>query len=297
MSDHHSKRRSVEFFSDGLKIRGEVHLPDGDGPHPIVVLGHGLGALKEWTMPDLVSSFAQVGIAGLWFDYRNFGDSEGLPREEVSHYGRLEDWQSAISFATSLPEIDPERIGVWGTSLGGRDVLAISSFDRRIKAVLAQTPVIKWFPALAARMAGYDDLDRFQEELADDRKNRSLGEEPRYLPFVKATGDDIKDSFVKQLTEAELRNYKGRLTLQTYQATTLVDITPFVELISPTPICFILADEDFLPGQREAYNMAKVPKSLVEIKGHHYSPYITLKRYTTEVAEKVFVKYLMTSNV
>jgi uncharacterized protein len=41
--------RAVEFLSDGIKLRGVVRLPNGDGPHPFVVLGHGLGGLKEWT--------------------------------------------------------------------------------------------------------------------------------------------------------------------------------------------------------------------------------------------------------
>ena len=96
-------------------------------------------------MPEVADAFAQVGIAGLCFDYQNFGDSEGLPREEVSHYGRLEDWQNDISYATGLEEIGSEHIGVWGTGLGGRDVPAVASIDRRVKAVLTQTPVMKWF--------------------------------------------------------------------------------------------------------------------------------------------------------
>lgn len=293
MSEQHSQKRAIEFLSDSLKIRGVLHLPDDNGPHPIVILGHGLGGLKEWTIPEVAEAFVNVRIAGMWFDYRNFGDSEGLPREEVSHYGRLEDWKSAIGYVSSLPEVDPDRIGLWGTSLGGRDVLAVASIDRRVKAVLAQTPLIKWLPAHAARMAGYgDDIELFYKELSADHESRVLGGEPRYLPFVKATGDDIKHEFVRQLTEKDLRNYKGRVTLQTYQVTTLTDVTPFVELIAPTPLRFILADEDFLPGQREAYHAAKEPKSLVNIKGHHFSPYMESKREAIIAAEEFFVQNL-----
>ena len=293
LMDQSDKQQSVHFLSDGLTVRGVLRLPGGRGPYPIVILGHGLGALKEWTLPEVAAALAQAGIAGLWFDFRNFGDSEGQPRDEVSHYGRLEDWQNAISYAASLPEIDPHRIGIWGTSLGERDVLAIASVDRRVKAVVSQTPLIKWTALTGARMAGFgDDLERFQRELSEDRINRTLGKEPRYIPFVKPVGDEFKAEFIKSLSKAELRNYKGDLTLQTYQPTTLTDVTPLVELIAPTPLLFILAENDLLPGQKEAYNVAKEPKSLVTVSGHHFSPYTTSKQHAIAATKEWFVKHL-----
>lgn len=229
VSSQQGRKQSVEFLSDGLKIRGIVQRPEGDGPFPIVVLGHGLGGLKEWTLPEVAAALIEVGIAALWFDFRNFGASDGTPREEFSHDGRLQDWQNAISYATSLVQVDSQRIGVWGTSLGGRDVLAFSWFDRRVKAVVAQAPLIRWLPSSASRMAGYgDDLGMFQRELAEDRKNRALGMNPRYVNYVRSSGDDVKAAFIDQLTKAEGANYTGRLTLQSYQPTTLIDVTPFV---------------------------------------------------------------------
>lgn len=289
-----STPRKVEFLSDGITIRGLLRLPDTDGPHPVVILAHGLGALKEWTIPEVVDAFVQVGIGGLWFDYRNFGDSDGTPREEVSHLGRIEDWRNAISYASSLPDIDPRRIGLWGTSLGGRDVLAAASLDPRVKAVVTQTPLIKWTPALAARMAGYgDDLDRYHQDLATDRNNRAMGKSPQYVSFVKPVGDDAKDAYIKQLSDDERRNYKGQLTLQTYQTTVLTDVIPLIaQIATTTPIRFILADQDFLPGQQEAYQATREPKSLVRIKGHHFSPYTTSKDEATAAAKEFFEEYL-----
>jgi hypothetical protein len=138
-------------------------------------------------------------------------------------------------------------------------------------------------------MAGYaDNVDQFQQDLAEDHRNRVLGKEPRYISFVKPTGDEVKQSFLDQLNEEELRNYKGKLTLQSYQATTLTDVTPLVALIAPRPVCFILADQDFLPGQMEAYDATREPKTLVEIEGHHFSPYMEQKTRAIEVAREFF---------
>lgn len=294
MSNCSNEQRPIAFYSDGLTIRGQVSLPHGDGPFPVVILGHGLGALKEWTLPDVAAALVKVGIAGLWFDYRNYGDSEGEPREEVSHYGRLEDWLSAISYATNLPEIDAQNVGIWGTSLGGRDVLAVASIDRRIKAVVAQTPLMKWFPALCARMGGFGaDVEQYYRELAEDRKARALGEQPRYLPYVKESGDDAKIEYLQSLSVDQLRNYKPRITLQSFQPTTFTDVTSLVALISPVPVLFILAEQDYLPGQREAYEAAKEPKSLVTIGGHHFSPYTSTKNDAIDAMKQWFVRYLV----
>lgn len=142
LSQQLGRKQPIEFISDGLTIRGVAQWPEGAGPFPIVVLGHGLGGLKEWTLPEVAAALVEIGIAGLWFDFRNFGASDGTPREEVSHEGRLQDWQNAIGYVTSLAEVDSHRIGVWGTSLGGRDVLAFSWWDRRVKAVVTQAPLI-----------------------------------------------------------------------------------------------------------------------------------------------------------
>lgn len=294
-SAQHGERRSIEFLSGGLKIRGVLRLPHGDGPFPIVIAGHGLGALKEWTLPYLIDTLVEAGYAGLYFDYRNFGDSEGEPREEIAHHGRVDDWRSAISFATSLPEVDPEQIGIWGTSLGGKDVLVVASIDRRVKVVVTQTPSIKFLPPVAARMAGFgDDLERFWQEIAEDHKNRTLGGAPRYLSWVRGSGDDSKIAFLSTLSEAERRNYKGRVTLQSFQPTSLIDITPLFDLICPIPILFILAENDHLLGQREAYEAIKEPKSLVTIAGDHWAPYTTSKEAATRAAKEWFVKHLNT---
>ena len=296
MTDRVGTHRQVEFSSNGLVLRGWLRSPDGDGPHPLVILAHGLGGLKEWTIPEVADALAGAGIAAMAFDYRNFGDSDGLPREEVDHYGRIEDWQSAISYATTLSGIDRERIGIWGTSLGGRDVLAVAAIDRRLRCVVSQVPLIKWEPAFAAWLAGFGtDLGRYYRELADDQRDRAAGKEPRYLSFESPDDDDSADQeYQSTWGEEERRNYKGRVTLQTYRPTALTDMTALMPLIAPTALLMLIAGNDVLPGQKEAFDAALEPKSLVELKGHHYSLYTTAKLEAIANARDWFVTHLLT---
>jgi len=68
------------------------------------------------------------------FDYRYFGASGGEPRQLVSVAAQLEDYAAAIAFARTLPEVDPERIVVWGTSFSGGHAVAVAVADGRVAA-------------------------------------------------------------------------------------------------------------------------------------------------------------------
>ncbi|KAK4502109.1 hypothetical protein PRZ48_005532 [Zasmidium cellare] len=107
------------------------------------------------------------------------------------------------------------------------------------------------------------------------------GNEPQYVPFVRDSGDDAKRDFIDSLSTEEGRNYHNRITLQSYSPTILTDISTLVPQISPTP-------DDGLPGQKQAYELAKEPKLLVTLKGHHFSPYTTSKSAAIEAAKNWF---------
>ena len=289
-----SNKRDVEFTSGGVVLRGWLRTPETVAPYPLVILAHGLGGLKEWTIPDVASALVGAGIAALAFDYRNFGDSDGLPREEVDHCGQIEDWKSAITFATTLPEIDSERIGIWGTSLGGRNVLAVAALDRRITCVLAQVPLITSTPLLASMFVTGGDLDLYYRVLAEDRRDRALGKEPRYIQFENDPSADY-DQYWATFGEEERRNWNPRLTVRSFEPTPLDDILHLMKRIAPTPLRMILTDQDTLcstPTQLEAYASALEPKSLLVVPGTHYSIYTKGKDTSITAAREWFVEHL-----
>ncbi|MNC92420.1 hypothetical protein D3C83_88460 [compost metagenome] len=61
-------------------MRGHLYLPDGAGPHPVVVMAGGWCYVRELVQPEYARVFADAGIAALVFDYRNFGASDGDSR-------------------------------------------------------------------------------------------------------------------------------------------------------------------------------------------------------------------------
>ncbi|UPK75281.1 alpha/beta fold hydrolase [Nocardioidaceae bacterium SCSIO 66511] len=135
------KRFDVKFASGPDACAGWLYEPDSAPPRtPVVVLGHGLGATREMGLAAYAERFCEAGYRALAFDYRHFGDSEGEPRQLLDLRRQLDDWTAAVHYARTLPGADPERVVLWGTSLGGGLVLSVAARDHRIAAVIAQCP-------------------------------------------------------------------------------------------------------------------------------------------------------------
>ena len=136
-------REDVQFISGDDWISAWLYRPSrsGDtGLAPLLVLGHGLGAVRTMRLDAYAERFVAAGYACLVFDYRNFGDSEGRPRQVLDVGMQLADWAAAVAYARTLDGIDQDRIALWGTSFGGGHVIASAARLPGIAAAVAQCP-------------------------------------------------------------------------------------------------------------------------------------------------------------
>ncbi|WP_336791247.1 MULTISPECIES: alpha/beta hydrolase [Gordonia] len=136
-------RTDVTFASGGAQCAAWLYLPAGyspTAPGPIIVMAHGLGGVREERLDAFADRFSAAGYACLVFDYRYFGASGGEPRQLLDVASQRADWKAAVSYARSLPEIDPDRVVVWGTSFSGGHTIVTAADDKRIVAAMAQCP-------------------------------------------------------------------------------------------------------------------------------------------------------------
>ncbi|MDL9937501.1 alpha/beta fold hydrolase [Gordonia sp. ABSL1-1] len=147
-------RTDVEFDSGDASCSAWLYLPDTPtadaAPPPILVMAHGLGAVREMRLDAFAERFVAAGYACLVFDYRGFGTSEGTPRQLLSVKRQLADWSAAIDYARSRPEVDRNRVILWGTSFSGGHVLVAGARDGRVAAVIAQCPFTDGLASLRA---------------------------------------------------------------------------------------------------------------------------------------------------
>ncbi|OBK76027.1 alpha/beta hydrolase [Mycobacterium sp. 1274761.0] len=176
----------VDFRSDGTRCAAWLTLPAGAGPHPAIALVHGFGATHDMMLSQYELYFAGAGIATLAFDYRNTGASDGQPRQRISLRQQRSDVEAALDFLARRPHIDSNRIGLWGTSLGGMNVLRVAATRNDVAAVVVQCPIVHG-PAAALKLGLVPAL-RLVPLIVDDAVRASLRRRRRYVPIVGPPG-------------------------------------------------------------------------------------------------------------
>lgn len=136
-------RHNVQFPVGDLNISAWLYLPEEPSSAvPCVIMSHGFGGTKDCILERYALRFVEVGYAVLTYDYRHFGESEGMPRQLFATTCQLDDLRAAIAYARSRCEIDAEKIVLWGTSAAGGYGLILAAEDARIAAVIAQCAAI-----------------------------------------------------------------------------------------------------------------------------------------------------------
>ena len=135
-----AQREDVQFASGDDRISAWLYRPTSSDPAPLLVMAHGLSAVRTMRLDAYAERFSGAGYACLVFDYRNFGDSGGRPRQLLDIKMQLADWAAAVAYARTLEGIDHNRIGLWGTSFGGGHVIATAARVPGIKAAVVQCP-------------------------------------------------------------------------------------------------------------------------------------------------------------
>jgi uncharacterized protein len=276
--------RDVTYYSDGTAAFAKIFLPPNfspNGSYPAIVLAQGWAG-SHHSIAKYAARFAAHGLVAMAIDYRGWGNSEGfvslvnrLPPPEGLTYlddvrftrtnaevvvkrtrllpmKQVEDIRNAISFIQGEPGIDPDRIGLWGSSYAGGHAISVGALDTRVKVISVQIPSI----------AG-----------------KSMPEGPLGLE-----GDLLQDAILRARTgqgqEFETGYSIPRMVdIETNEAAR--DYRPFHSLrhIGARPVQFIVAEREELFDNREhAYSAVEVltgPKRLISVPGTtHFEMYI-----------------------
>jgi fermentation-respiration switch protein FrsA (DUF1100 family) len=296
-------RTDIEFKTeDGVSLRGWYYRPDrGRGPWPTIVMAHGFSAVKEMYLDRFAEVFAAAGLAALVFDNRNFGASDGEPRQEIDPWQQINDYRDAISHALTLPETDGVRIGVWGSSYSGAHVLVLGAIDCRIRCVAAQVPLISGHRN-ARRLIRADVIAAVETMCAEDRLKRYRGEPPARLPVVSEdpagpAALPTPDSWQWFTDTGRTRApaWQNEVTLRSVELFMGYEPGAYIELISPKPLLLVVALGDHLTVADEAlaaYERARQPKKLVTLKGGHFDAYVADFEAASGAARDWFLEHL-----
>ncbi|WP_436933546.1 alpha/beta hydrolase [Halovenus marina] len=273
-------RRTVRFDSEGAELSGWYYTPDSPPPWPLVVMAHGFSATKQMVADRYAEAFQSAGFAVLLYDHRGFGASGGEPRQQINPWMQARGYLDAISFATTIEDVDPGRIALWGDSLSGGVGLVVTAADDRVAALVVQVP------SIGTAFPPDDPNGEIAEGMAETIRTGSIepsADEIRGPMPVVSDDQQTHPSALKPVTAFRwftgygTRNESGwKNEITRARPTTPVEWHPgaCTDKIQ-CPTLFVVSPEDEMPGSRpivqyDAYTRLDGPREWVEIPGGHF---------------------------
>ncbi|MBI3966522.1 MAG: alpha/beta fold hydrolase [Chloroflexi bacterium] len=276
------REREVSFYSEGNRIAAVLYEPaEQTRPGPGIVTCQGLNGIgRNYRFPQTCRAFATAGYTSLIFDFRGFGDSEGTPNR-LWPQEQLEDTRNALSFLETLPGVDSDRLGLWGTSYGGAHVVHAAGVDPRVKCVVSVVGIgnsERWLRGLRR----YWEWRELLRRLDEDRRRRVVEGESEVVGLAEVMPSDpltekLKERPAELSPDAKQPGRTARMTLESVEKLIAYRPEDVVDRISPRPLLLIHTEDDVIvpvDESRKLFERAGEPKQLVVLPGHHYSVYL-----------------------
>lgn len=178
--------KKVNFKSEGLNLAGNLFYPpnyEEGKQYPTLVCSGSWTTVKEQMAGLYAERFAEKGFIALAFDFRNYGESEGLPRAWENPEMKIEDIKNAVNYLASLPEVDAENIGAFGVCAGSMYTLMAASEDENIKAVATTA---SWLHDAEAVKLFYGGEEGVQERIIAAKAAKQKYAETGEFTYIKA---------------------------------------------------------------------------------------------------------------
>jgi dipeptidyl aminopeptidase/acylaminoacyl peptidase len=287
------ERESFTYPSLNETVAGDLYLPTASqGPFPVVITGPGFAGVKEMLIPTYCHSLAAAGIACLAVDFIGFGASSGKPRQDIRPFDQIQTMKDGLTALENDPRFDSNRLGVWGTSLGGAHSLVLAADDARVKAAVAIIPHISVVTSMM-------DHVRLFIPIVTDLVFRFFGYPPITLAVAGNPGDravmttDGALDWIEQVTK-DAPNYRNSVTLASLLQMVQYSTVSYAKRIK-IPLLAITAKDD---GITPAYRIHDALEGVegVEFKdfpGSHFGLFGEYRDTTAELTTEWFKKYLL----
>ena len=294
-------RTDVTFDSAGITLAGHLYTPPSAdvGTRPAIVVGHPGSGVKEQTAGLYASRLAERGFVTLAFDAAYQGESGGTPRglEDPAH--RVEDLKAAVSYLTTRPGVDADRIGALGICASGGYVLPATGSDHRIKAV-ATVSAVDIARQFRLGADGTQDPAVFQSMLdaaANARTTTARGEKPPTLTLFPESieqaralgGEHGAEGFAYYRTpRAQHPRSASFFDWACIDRMATFDAFALMPLIGRRPLLMVVGTRAVTAWMSvEAFQQAVGPKEIHWVEGASHVDLYDKEQYVGPVVEKL----------
>jgi fermentation-respiration switch protein FrsA (DUF1100 family) len=292
----------VRFHSGSDVLAGTLKLPDsGSPPFPGIVQGPGwLGLASGKAYVPYHDALLATGFAVLVFDYRGFGDSTG-DGTYLDPMSQVADWRAAVTYLETRDEIDPKRIGAFGSGgTGGGNAVYAAALDRRISAAVAQVPIADGRDWLHRMRREHEWLE-FLEQIRQDRLRHVVTGEPTMVApreGIMVPTPERRTTTIKADVDERIPPLVELGSAEAIFAYRPIDV---VDRIAPRALMLIAVENDATTPEDHAYALyerAGGPKRLVVQTGTtHYAAYAQYRDLVNPMIVEWFSRYLVGGEV
>jgi pimeloyl-ACP methyl ester carboxylesterase len=270
-------REDSDFNCHGTRCAGWLYRPENVVNPPLIVMAHGFAGERSFALPAFAERFAEIGVAVLLFDYRTFGDSDGLPRNNVDPENHGQDWDAAIAHGRSLPGVNTGQISLWGTSFSGAHVVCAAARDGNIASIIALVPFSGFEENAPERSV--QRLFKYVLPALWDRLKTKLTGNPHYIPIIGLPGsvsalntEECVPGYLSMVPKGSVLDNRtpAKVMLK------LLDYDPgkAAELVN-CPVLLIAGEYDTLISMGSVERLASIleKSELIKFPCNHFEPF------------------------
>jgi len=297
MIDLKAGKNRVEFLSVNDKIVGNIYCPDeldSEKVYPTIIAAGPLATVKEQAGGVFAEKLAKRGFITIAFDYRTFGESEGEPRCYENPSSKTEDIQNAISFMSTLKNVDSSKIGALGICASASYISASLISEKRVKAfaTVAGYFNIQEYVAYNPMISDEQRENLFMISNQARQKYYSTGVAERNDMMLSESIGDNPDPFSQDIynyyftkVETHWPNYSNQLTVFSFEQLARFNALKYAELIT-TPYLGIVGSKAVSVPQTLQFVESKPGENTVKyIEGARHIQSYDNAAYVTEAVD------------
>jgi dienelactone hydrolase len=290
--------RKADVMSEGVRLTAELYSPKSAAGKqlPTIIMSHGWGGTAA-LLRNVAMDFAHAGYFVIAFDYRGWGASDSRViltapepakkegnkftaevmeiREVVDPLEQTQDIFNVIHWAMGEPQVDKNRIGLWGSSYSGGHVVYVAAHDSRVKCIVSQVGAMDSRPTAQLASAGSaEDQYKLAYEEATKRARGEIGyPAPRARVIGNLQGAPIREKLLRYSPVDD------------------------AAMIKNCAMMFVVAEkEELFDNTKHAklvFDRAREPKKYVVIPGiTHYGVYTTARVEATKLEIEWYDQHL-----
>jgi pimeloyl-ACP methyl ester carboxylesterase len=252
----------VTVPSDGLRLSGILHVPDGcraGERRPGILVLHGFGGNKDGHGQTVVAKqFGEWGYVTMRIDFRGCGASEG-EHGRIICLDQVADARNAISYLATRPEVDGRRIALVGSSFGAAVAVFTGGADQRVAAVISCGGWGDGERKFRGQHATPEAWERFTKMLEEGKRHRERTGKSLMVPRYDIV--PIPEHLRRNMSAGSIMEFPA----ETAQSMNDFRADDQVGNISPRPLLLIHSANDSVTPTYESIEMFKRARQPAEL--------------------------------